>query len=71
MVYDIIPAVSSAIGTVEVNASIYTADCFAVPSVDLPSISGYIDLGQETVILSQYTINIGEYNVSTMNPPCA
>ena len=66
MVYDIIPPVASAIGNVEVNASIYSVDCLAA-SPNLTQISGYMD--EVDVDGYQYQIDLrGVANYSVPQP---
>ena len=71
MVYDIIPLVPTAIGTVEVNASIYTADCLAVAPDDLPSISGNASPYEHAPGKDTYSIAPAGYYGASMEAPCA
>ena len=70
MVYDIIPEVSSVVGTTVVNASVYTVDCMALHKarqVDMISIPTPSRPDQTT---PQYVFELEESIQAAMTLPC-
>ena len=65
MVYDVIPLIPSAMGTVKVNASIYSVDCAAVPIIN----DAYFNSSENNDWLYNLEIGYG-YSIVDSTTPC-